>query len=60
MKQKVEKLLEFQMAEKEIDPATLAELMLSEENLPMTENNARPISKDDALELAQRTVCGLK
>jgi alcohol dehydrogenase class IV len=47
------------VAEKEIDPATLAELMLSEENLPMAENNARPISKDDALELAQRTLCGL-
>lgn len=45
------------LAEKAIDPATLAELMMSEENLPMAENNARPISKSDALELAQRTLC---
>jgi len=42
------------LAEKAIDPATLAELMMSEENLPMAENNARPISQDDALDLAKR------
>jgi alcohol dehydrogenase class IV len=44
------------LADKAIDPEKLAELMLSEENLPMAENNARPISKDDALELAKRTL----
>jgi alcohol dehydrogenase class IV len=44
------------LSEKAIDPATLAALMMSEENLPMVENNARPISKSDALELAQRTL----
>ncbi len=42
------------LADKAIDPATLAALMRSEENLPMAENNARPISESDALELAQR------
>lgn len=42
------------LAEKAIDPATLAELMMSAENLPMTANNARPISKSDALELARQ------
>jgi hypothetical protein len=30
--------------------------MLSVENLPMAENNARPITQRDALELAQRTL----
>ena len=44
------------LADKAIDPQILAELMLSEENLPMAENNARPISKSDALELARRTL----
>jgi hypothetical protein len=47
------------LAEKAIDPETLAELMMSEENLPMAENNARAISKSDALELARRTLCVL-
>jgi alcohol dehydrogenase class IV len=48
------------LAEKAIDPETLAELMMSEENLPMAENNARAISKSDALELARRTLCVLR
>jgi alcohol dehydrogenase class IV len=43
-----------------IEPATLAELMMSEENLPMAENNTRPITKSDALELARRTLCALE
>lgn len=42
------------LAGKAIDPAALAALMMSEENLPMAENNARPISKSDALELARQ------
>jgi len=42
------------LANKAIDPATLTELMMSVENLPMAENNARPITQRDALELAQR------
>jgi alcohol dehydrogenase class IV len=44
------------LAEKAIDPDTLAELMMSAENLPMAENNARPISKGDASYLARRTL----
>jgi alcohol dehydrogenase class IV len=44
------------LAEKAIDPVRLAELMMSPENLPMVENNARPISKGDALYLAGRTL----
>jgi alcohol dehydrogenase class IV len=46
------------LPEKEIDPETLAKLMLSEENLPMAENNVRPITESDALELARRTLRG--
>ena len=38
----------------DLEPETLTRVMMSEENLPMLENNARPISKDDALELARR------
>ena len=37
-----------------IEPETLARVMMSAENMPMLENNARPISKKDALELARR------
>ena len=44
------------LADKAIDPATLAELMMSVENVPMAENNARPITQRDALQLAQRTL----
>jgi alcohol dehydrogenase class IV len=46
------------LTDKAIDPDTLAELMMSPENLPMTENNARPISKGDALYLARRILGG--
>ncbi len=44
------------LAEKAIDPNKLAELMMSAENLPMAENNVRPISRRDALYLAKRTL----
>ncbi len=37
-----------------IDPDTLTEVMMSRENLPMIQNNARPISRQDGLELARR------
>ena len=37
-----------------IEPEKLARVMMSAENMPMLENNARPISKTDALELARR------
>ena len=42
------------LADKDIAPETLACMMMSAENLPMLENNAHPISKNDALELARR------
>jgi alcohol dehydrogenase class IV len=42
------------LAGKDIEPETLARVMMSAENLPMLENNARPISKNDALELCRR------
>ena len=42
------------LAGKGIEPETLARVMMSAENMPMIENNARPISKTDALELARR------
>ena len=38
----------------DIDPDTLTEVMMSQENLPMIQNNARPISKHDGLELARQ------
>ncbi len=44
-------------AEKAMDPETLAELMVSEENLPMAENKSRPIFRSDALELVRRISC---
>ncbi len=44
------------LADKDIAPETLTRVMMSAENLPMIENNARPISKNDALELAQRVL----
>jgi len=44
------------LADNTIDPDKLAELIMSEENLPMVENNIRSISKGDALELAKRTL----
>jgi alcohol dehydrogenase class IV len=44
------------LAVKKIDPETLATVMMSEENKPMIENNARQITTDDALELARITL----
>ena len=38
----------------DIEPDALARVMMSQENLPMIQNNARPISKDGGLELARR------
>ena len=39
-----------------IEPETLARVMLSPENLPMLQNNARPISNNDVLELARQVL----
>lgn len=44
------------LAEHNIDPGILAESMISEENKPMLDNNARPITSGDALELARMTL----
>jgi hypothetical protein len=41
-----------------IEPDILTEVMMSPENLPMIDNNARPISKNDGLELARRMLIG--
>jgi len=37
-----------------IEPDALTRVMMSQENLPMIDNNARPISKHDGLELARQ------
>jgi alcohol dehydrogenase class IV len=37
-----------------VEPEDLARVMMSPENLPMIQNNARPISTHDAIELARR------
>jgi alcohol dehydrogenase class IV len=44
------------LAEEKIDPERLTAVMMAEENRPMLENNARPITPQDALELARLTV----
>jgi alcohol dehydrogenase class IV len=44
------------LADKNIDSKMLAAVMMSEENKPMLENNARQITTSDALELARRTL----
>ena len=44
------------LADENIDPKMLAAVMMSEENKPMLENNARQITESDALELARRTL----
>jgi len=46
------------LADRSIDPETLTSVMMSPENLPMLQNNARPVSKDDGLELARRMLDG--
>ena len=48
--------LQRSLAEHNIDPEILAESMMSEENKPMLDNNVRPITSDDALELARITL----
>ncbi len=42
------------LADRGIELEILTHVMMSEENLPMLQNNARPISKNDGLELARR------
>ena len=42
------------LAERGIDPETLTSVMVLPENLPMLQNNARPVSKNDGIELARR------
>jgi alcohol dehydrogenase class IV len=46
--------LKRSLNEKNIDPKILAAAMMSKENIPMLDNNALPITSDDALELAGR------
>ncbi len=41
------------LVDRGIEPETFTGVMMSEENLPMLQNNARPISKNDGLELAR-------
>jgi len=48
--------LERSLADGGIDPKMLADVMLSPENKPMLDNNARTITSDDALDLARRTL----
>ena len=48
--------LERSLAEYNIDPKILSESMMSDENKPMLDNNARSITPDDALELARITL----
>ena len=40
------------LADRGFEPETLTRVMMSEENLPMLQNNAHPISKNDGPELA--------
>ena len=42
------------LADKGIEPEILTRVMMAKENLPMLQNNARPISKNDVLELVRR------
>ena len=51
--------LDLLLDDKGIEPETLIRVMMSEENLPMLQNNARSISKSEGLELA-RWILGLR
>ncbi len=46
--------MDLSLAGSGIEPETLNRVMMSPENLPMIQNNARPISKNDGLEMARR------
>ncbi|MDM8555136.1 iron-containing alcohol dehydrogenase [Desulfococcaceae bacterium HSG7] len=46
--------INLSLADKKIDPAILAAVMMSEENIPMIENNASRITTVDALDLARQ------
>ena len=48
--------LERSLKDNDIDPKMLADVMMSEDNIAMIENNGRPITPDDALELARKTL----
>jgi len=48
--------VDLSLADTGVDPETLARIMFSDENLPMTENNARPIGPEEALVLTRRLV----
>lgn len=46
--------LDCSLAGRAIEPETLIRVMMSDENLPMLQNNPRPISMNEGLELARR------
>jgi alcohol dehydrogenase class IV len=46
--------VDLSLADRGIEPETLTSVMMSSENYPMLQNNARPILKNDGLELARR------
>ncbi|MBW1867099.1 MAG: iron-containing alcohol dehydrogenase [Deltaproteobacteria bacterium] len=46
--------IDLSLAGRGVDPEILARVMLSDENMPMTQNNARAIGPEDALVLARR------
>jgi hypothetical protein len=46
--------VDHSLADKGIESEILTRVMMSEENLSMLQNHARPISKNDGLEMGQR------